>query len=180
MDRKDYIVTELEERCMDTAAFLSNAIDDDIVERMKKIIMTEAPIRESLLYKRTLNSYSIYKNGSRINEKLEGLRKKLGGNVSVDYDGEIVYHRDGDNTYFRPTPLSSVRYSYQIPSSEAANAVLYILETGTKASYTKSELFRLFLSEMGYLKSGDRLDELFNAAISDGRIKRSGNGRILK
>ncbi len=73
-----------------------------------------------------------------------------------------------------------MRYSYQIPEKEAANAILYILEKGDKNSYTKSTLYRLFLSEMEYLKSGDRIVELFNAALMDERIKISGNGRIIK
>jgi hypothetical protein len=33
---------------------------------------------------------------------------------------------------------------------------------------------------MGYLRSGDQLERLFEGALLDPRIRRSGNGRILK
>ncbi len=180
MEKKDYTVTELEVKEVDASSFVSGEYDSDILGRMRKIILTEAPIREALLFKRTLNSYSLYKNGSRLNEYLLSLVQSLDCTVTTESDGERVYHRENDDSYFRPTPNAEVRYSYQIPHGEAANAVLYILGKSEKSSYTKSELLRLFISELGYLKSGDKIEALFDAALKDGRIKRSGNGRILK
>lgn len=180
MEKKDYTVTELEVKEVDASSFISGEYDSEILERMRKIILTEAPIREALLFKRTLNSYSLYKNGSRLNEYLLSLAHSLDCTVTTDSDGERVYHRENDDSYFRPTPLAEVRYSYQIPHGEAANAVLYILGNSGKSSYTKRELLRLFISELGYLKSGDKIEALFDEALKDGRIKRSGNGRILK
>lgn len=180
MEKKEYTVAELENKTLTTDDVLSGAFDEDIKERMNRVIAVEAPIKESLLIKRVLNSLSIYKNGSRIDNHLAPILLSLNFNTSLDKDGERVYHTGKNEDYFRPTADSAVRYSYQIPSSEAANAILYILENGDKNSYTKSELYRLFLSQMEYLKSGERIVELYNAALTDKRIKISGNGRIIR
>lgn len=180
MEKKEYHVTELEKKTLTSLDLLSHVFDDDILERMNKVIEREAPIKERLVIKRVLNSYSIYKNGSRIDAHLSPILLSLSFSTTIDRDGERVYHKEGNEDYFRPTPDSSVRYSYHIPSFEAANALLYILENGEKNSYTKSELYTLFLRQMEYLKSGDRIVELYNAALADKRIKISGNGRIIK
>ena len=98
----------------------------------------------------------------------------------MDGDGEVVFHKEEKEDFFRPSPSSALRYSYQIPHQEGAACILYILETGDKPSLTKGELYRLFLSEMGWEKSGRAIEELFSYALKDKRIKRSGNGRFLK
>ena len=179
MEKKDYTLTGLVFTPESAEEMLSGALDDDILLRMKKVIETEGPVRESLMFKRVLNSYDLYKNGSRLSVLLSSLSERLTFPVTFD-DGEKVYHTGESEDYFRPTPLSEVRYSYQIPYSEGANCILWILENGEGNSYTKSTLFRLFLSEMGYLKSGDQITSLFEGALRDGRIKISGNGRIMR
>lgn len=179
MEKREYTVTELDIKPLSSHDLLSGAYNDDILRRMKKVISVEGPLKESLLYKRVLNSYSLYKNGSLLSALLSSLSASF-GNTSIDRDGEKVFHTEGAEDYFRATPDGDIRYSYQIPSLEGANAVLYILEKTVKTSYTKSELKRLFLSEMGYSKTGDRIEELFEASLRDNRIRKSGNGRILK
>lgn len=179
MEKREYTVTELDIKPLSSHDLVSGAYNDDILKRMKKVITVEGPVKESLLYKRVLNSYSLYKNGALLSALLSSLSASF-GNTSIDWDGEKVFHTEGGENYFRATPDGDIRYSYQIPSLEGANAVLYILEKGVKTSYTKSELKRLFLSEMGYSKTGDRIEELFEASLCDSRIRKSGNGRILK
>ena len=179
MEKKDYTLTNLEFTPESAEEMLSGAFDDDITARMTKVIETEGPVRESLMFKRVLNSYDLYKNGSRLSVLLSSLSSALPFSVTFD-DGEKVYHTGGVEDYFRPTPLSEVRYSYQIPYLEGANCILWILENGERNSYTKSALFRIFISEMGYLKSGDQITSLFEGALKDDRIKISGNGRIMR
>lgn len=180
MEKKEYTFTVLEDKPLTDRELLSGAYDEEILKRMERVVRTEGPVRESLLYKRVLNSFSLHRNGALINALLTTLSSTLQFPVTTDLSGEKVFHTGGDEDYFRPTPDGKIRYSYQIPDIEGANAVLYILGNGVKASYTKSELYSLFKAELGYLKSGDRLEELFGNALRDGRIKRSGNGRILK
>ncbi len=179
MEKKDYTLTDLEFTPRSAEEMLSGSLDDDILARMKKVIETEGPVKESLMFKRVLNSYDLYKNGSRLSVLLSSLSSRLEYPVTEDGE-EKVYHTGKNEDYFRPTPLSEVRYSYQIPYAEGANCILYILENTDKTSYTKSVLFRLFLSQMGYLKSGDQITSLFEGALRDARIKISGNGRIMR
>lgn len=180
MEKKEYRIATLAETPRTPDELLSGTFNDEIKERMETVIRIEGPVRESLLYKRVLNSYSLYKNGSLLNELLTSLSSSLSYPVTVDIGAEKVFHTGEDEDYFRPTPLGETRYSYQIPDWEGANAILYILATGDRSSYTKSELYRLFMAEMGYQRSGDRIEELFQNALKDERIKRSGNGRIIK
>ncbi len=180
MEKKDYTVTPLEVTPKTSEEMLTRAFDDDILSRMERVIETEGPVRESLLFKRVLNSYDLFKNGSRLNGLLVSLTESLNAPVTTDRDGEKVYHTGKNEDYFRPTPLSEDRYSYQIPHAEAAACILYILENGNKNSYRKNELYRLFIAEMGYLKSGDQIRTLFDGALNDPRIRISGNGRIMK
>ena len=178
MEKRDYTKAELDCTPRTTEEIVKTP--DDVLERMKKTVEAEGPIRESLLVKRVLNSYDLYRNGCILSPFLSEVLGKIETPVTVDGDGGRVFHTGGNEDYFRPTPEGETRYSYQIPYSEAANCLLYIMERSEKNSYTKSELYRLFLSEMGYLKSGDQVEKLFEGALSDSRIKRSGNGRILK
>ncbi len=180
MERKDYKVTAFDETAQTSEDLISGAFNDDILARMEKIIDTEGPVKESLLFKRLLNSYGLFRDGSKLNALLTSLSGCIETPVTTDGDREKVYHTGRNEDYFRPTPLPKDRYSYQIPHEEAANCILYILENGEKNSYRKGELYRLFISEMGYLKSGDQISVLFNSALSDPRIKISGNGRIMK
>ena len=118
--------------------------------------------------------------GSRLLSLFEELSLTLPFPTTLDGDGEVVFHKEEKEDFFRPSPSSALRYSYQIPHQEGAACILYILETGDKPSLTKGELYRLFLSEMGWEKSGRAIEELFSYALKDKRIKRSGNGRFLK
>lgn len=178
MEKRDYTKAELDYSPRTTEEL--TASPGDVLERMRKTIEAEGPIRESLLIKRVLNSYDLYRNGSTLSPFLSDILSRIGTPVTVDGDGGRVFHTGGNEDYFRPTPDGDTRYSYQIPYSEAANCLIYIMENGEKNSYTKSELYRLFLSEMGYLRSGDQIEKLFDGALADPRIRRSGNGRILK
>ena len=180
MEKRIYKVAEIEETRKEAEELLSRSLDDEIKERMKAVIEAEAPIRKALLYKRALNSFGLQKVGSRLLSLFEELSLTLSFPTTLDGDGEVVFHKEEKEDFFRPSPSSALRYSYQIPHQEGAACILYILETGDKPSLTKGELYRLFLSEMGWDKSGRAIEELFSYALKDKRIKRSGNGRFLK
>lgn len=180
MEKREYTKANLEQIELVSDDLLSRTMDEMVLDRMTKTIETEAPIRRSLLYKRVLNSLGMVKVGIRLLELFDTLSSSLSFRISEDGDGETVFHSSEEEAYFRPTPDSAIRYSYQIPHEEAAICLLYILENGEKNSWTRSDLYKAFLSEMGWEKSGRSIEELFSYALKDSRIKRSGNGRILK
>lgn len=179
MEKKEYIAAELKLLELTPEDLLSGAYAEDLKERMKVVVETEAPVRRSILYKRVINSYGMQKIGSRLIEIFDAIANTLDYVTSEDDNGETVFHF-GPEDYFRPTPDSTLRYSYQIPYKEGANCIHYILEQGEKNSYTKGELYRLFLEELGYLKSGASIVELYEGSLRWPTIRRSGNGRILK
>ena len=95
----------------------------------------------------------------------------------AEEDGERVFHKDGEEPCFRPTPDSAVRYSYQIPVEEAVCCLQFILER-EKRIITKSELSKLFKAELGYDRMGSQVDALFRKAAKSSSLKRTGNGRF--
>ena len=180
IEKKPYIKAVLNIEKRDSNEILSSVFEEEITNRMKAVIEVEAPIRQSLLYKRVLNSFCLMKVGSRILALFDRLSKEIDTPKTVDYDGEIIFHGRDEEDFFRPSPDREDRYSYQIPSTEAALCILYILERSQSPSMTKSQLYREFINQMGWEKSGRAIEELFSASIIDKRIKRSGNGRFLR
>ena len=178
IQKRDYIVSRLDICRKTPEELLSGSLDDEILSRFEMIIETEAPIREALLFKRAINSYGLEKVGSR----LQALFSTIEARISFPYTdecGEKVFHRkDCDESYFRPTPDASIRYSYQIPYKEAANAVIYILEKTGHSLYRK-EISELFLKEMGWERQGSKVRDLLDGALRDERLSKSSNGRYF-
>ena len=175
IEKKEYRIAELGVMSADPEMIISGSLDGEIGERMKAVIETEAPIRETLLYKRVILSLSLKKVGSRIEPVFRRIAEGLPYSRTVE-DGELVFH-SGDESFFRSS-IDSERYSYQIPVSEAVNCIEYILEKEGRI-LTKTALKRLFQKELGYEKLGSQIDRLFNLAARDPSIRRTGNGRFI-
>ena len=184
-EKKEYKEAVLETIGATPEAIISGSLNDEIKSRMLAVIETEAPIKESLLFKRVINSLSLKKVGSRILPVFDSISSSLPVRITEDSDGERVFHKETEDDCYRPTPDSAVRYSYQIPEEEAyqipeeeaAACLRAILEKHGK-TMTKKELKKIFRDEMGYQKMGASVDNLFNAAAKHDGIKRTGNGRF--
>ena len=156
-----------------------------ISSRLKKVILTEAPITESLLKKRVANSYGIMRIGSIVDALLDEGIALLSGDeeiTAVDECGERTFHKKGEEDVFRPTPdePEKTRYSYQIPPSEGALVLEYIALDGK--SWTKKAISESFKVELGYKKKGSQVETLvlksLQLAMESGKLTRLGNGRI--
>ncbi len=155
--------------------YLKGYYENETKERILAIIDREAPITEELLCKRLLNSFSIQRMGSSLdfylkssillNMTVQGLTER------EEVQGQIIYHKQGDSCYFRPTPDNpeEIRYSYQIPVTEAICCLSYIFETSEKANYSKKQLLDCFSHEMGYLRKGAQVTALFNKAFAEAK-----------
>ena len=176
IEKKEYRIADLNEIKATPEAIISGSMDDEIRERMLTVIDTEGPILESLLFKRVINSMSLKKIGSRILPIFDRIASSLPVRIS-DNEGERLFHNNNDEDYFRPTPDSAVRYSYQIPTEEAVCCLQYILEKEGRI-ITKSELSKLFKAELGYDRMGAQVDALFKKASKSPKLKRTGNGRF--
>ena len=176
VEKKEYKIADLEPLQATPEAIISGTLDSEIKERMEKTIETEAPVLESLLYKRVINSLSLKKVGSRILPVFDRIASSLNARITED-QGERVFHKSDEENYFRPTPDSAVRYSYQIPTEEAVHCLMFILERENRI-ITKSELSRLFKAELEYDRMGFQVDTLFKRAAKSPLLKRTGNGRF--
>ncbi len=174
VEKREYKIEKLDVIKADPKMIISGSLDDEIRARMIRIINTEGPIRESLLYKRVINSLSMKKVGSRIEPVFKRIAASLPFDITEE-DGELVFHIDAED-FFRSS-IDSERYSYQIPISEAVNCLIFILKREDR-TLTKSELLLLFRKELGYEKTGSQIDKLFQAATKSERINRTGNGRF--
>lgn len=175
IEKKEYKVANLEIVDKTPEELLSGCMNEEIKRRMISVIECEAPIKESLLFKRTINSFNLEKVGSRLAELFTNIESLLLYKCTDDF-GEKVFHKEVNENFFRPTPDASIRYSYQIPTIEAANAIILILSKSDNKPY-KKDIAPLFLEEMGWLKMGYRVNELFENALKDERIIKSKNGR---
>ena len=68
MEKREYIITELEKINLTPEQILSHTFDDEIKNRLSKVVEVEYPITINLLFKRVLNSLGLEKLGSRLDE----------------------------------------------------------------------------------------------------------------
>ena len=178
IQKLEYEEARFEIKMTSPEEIISRELDSLIKTRMEQTIGNEAPIRQSLMFKRVINSLSLEKIGSRILPVFMDIASTLGYRKTDD-DGECVFHVENED-YFRPTPDSNVRYSYQIPFCEGANCILYILENDERNTFSKSDLKKRFLEEFEYKKYGSQVAILFEQSLKDERIEITKNGRIRK
>ena len=182
MEKREYRETILEKLSLKPEQILSHEYDDLIKERLSKVVLTEWPIIDHLLFKRVLNSLGLEKLGSR----LEPYFISLADSANIIYKTEMdmkVYYPDCKSRcdFFRPCD-DVLRYSYQIPPIEGVNCIVYILKQSMKSLY-KTELLNLFAKEFGYERKGNQVIKFFESsrvmAKSRNAIKESGNHKIM-
>ena len=188
IEKRAYERAELETIPVISDDFLKGDYKEEAKSRILKIIETEAPITESLLSKRLINSFSIKRLGSSLAEYFENaLLKELEEEGKIDeciVAGEKVFHNGKDLSFFRPTPddPDEIRYSYQIPVEEALNAIIYIFET-TGKKFLKKDLLSEFSKELEYQRKGSQVVTLFNKAFEEGKkrglIKKNSSGKFF-
>ena len=89
IEKKEYRIAELVTITASPEAIISGSMNDEIKDRILKTIETEAPILESLLFKRVINSMSLKKAGSRILPVLDMIASSLDVRITDD-DGECL------------------------------------------------------------------------------------------
>lgn len=155
--------------------------EGEMRRRILLVIEIEAPITEQLLKKRVINSYGLMRIGERLDALISSLLAKMKNENSVIFRDD-TFHKEGEEEVFRPTPddPEKVRYSYQIPPSEGAYALLYSLNG--ESTLTQKALLEKFKCVMGYKKKGSQVEKLFKNsleyAIRNGKIIKLKNGRV--
>jgi len=179
IERKAYEKCELEDVSASPEDILSGSYDDEIRARCLVVIEKEAPIKESLLCKRVLNSLGLYKLGSRLEPYFSAIITAENYPFTDDGEDERVFLNGKEEANFRYSD-SDLRYSYQIPVREAMLAILYSMEEGK--TYYRKKLIELFKAALGYDRKGSQVQILFDKALkkalSEGKAIETGNHRI--
>ncbi len=188
MEKREYEATALTILSVDLDDFLSGMYTDTAVKRMDEIVDCEGPITEELLMKRLVNSFGFQKIGSRLSEYLDSIKDRI-SYPKERVRSQVIYHTGRNEDFYRISDdgIERYRFSYQIPITEAANAMLAVFEDDPAIEakgLLKKELFRLFLEKLGYSKRGSQIDRLFEDTFAflkeNGGIIKKSNGKFKK
>ncbi len=154
-------------------------------ERVLKVLEQESPICESLLTRRVVQSFSIARAGSRIQNYMNEVYRSL--NLKYTVYGETKYywkasHNPSTYTGFRVSSEGeNKRDAADIPVQEAANAVCRALELNF--SLSEDDLIRAAANLMGISRIGPSVNTLFTRSVlwaeKAKRIFKSDNGNWM-
>lgn len=189
--RTNYTEAALEVTPITPEMFIGGTMDDDIRDRMLRIVEAEGPVMDAVLAKRLINSYGMQQLGRRLREKFEALLSSMEFPVTVQAGGTVYWQRGleqkaGEYSFgyslYRYCDDECKRYSYQLPVCEVVNALTDALGQFNVQFVPKGELFAKTALLLGYQRKGSSvraiLDEALQKGCEIGRFKRSGNGRI--
>ena len=155
-------------------------------ERVMMVLEQESPICESLLTRRVVQSFSIARAGSRIQNYMSKIYQSLNLYYTIYDEGEKFYWKASQKpqtyTGFRANAEGdNKRDVKEIPLHEAANAVCRALEE--QFSLQKDDLVRAAANLMGISRIGSSVNSVFTRAIALAakmkRIYKSENGNWM-
>lgn len=157
----------------------------DVAQRIMTVLNIEGPISEPLLTRRVVQSYSITRAGSRIQQFMSGIYKSMNMNYTTQGEDRFFWKStQNPHTYtgFRANGEgTSKRDAKEIPVQEAANAVCRALEE--QFSLSHEDLIRAAANLMGISRIGSAVNALFMDGIfwaeKEGRIGKSDNGNWM-
>ncbi|WP_050698018.1 DUF3320 domain-containing protein [Anaeromassilibacillus senegalensis] len=162
-----YEAASLAKETLSSDAFLLPQYDNRIKEAFEQVLSVEAPIRESLLIRRVLQSFGFGRTGARLQERAEILLKQMGLSYTMQR-GEKFYWRNDQNpdTYseFRQSGIGNHKRDAQdLPVEEVSNAVCRVLQD--KVGLQKEDLIRETARLLGYARSGNVVVEVVTYGI---------------
>lgn len=162
MEKLYYKITKLPLKKLTADELLKAENKEEIKKRICLIIKEEAPIYESLVKKRLLNSYGLKKCGIRIEKFLSPIFSNL--NIPfIKERGECLYYDEGVTFEDYRVSKEQIRYSYQIPFIEGANAIKVILTKNPDINET--DLVNEFCNEFEYKRKGAQVVALFKGSL---------------
>ena len=158
---------------------------NDVAQKVMTVLNIEGPISESLMTRRVVQSYSIARAGSRIQQFMSSVYKSMNLKTTTQ-GGERFFWKPTQNphsyTEFRANGDGDCkRDAKEIPIQEAANAVYRALEE--QFSLPQEDLIRAAANLMGINRIGSAVNALFLGGITwaekEGKISRSSNGNWM-
>lgn len=176
MQIRPYRIAELEYTPVTSDDFAQGRYDSQVMEKIRSVIKTEAPVSRALLCKRVLNSFAIARMGTRLAAHMDCLLKRMDlrttGEESLFYWSECLDPKTYD--IYRP---DSRREALDIAPEEVAVAVCRILKE--QGSLPEADLIREAARQFNYTRLGDNVSASMAHgiayALQSGKIVRSGN-----
>lgn len=180
-DNVPYSATVLANRFISPEDFITPRYDREIAIAVNTVLEHEAPICETLLMRRVVQSFGIARSGSRIQDKMLRLFAKMNRPYTKQAGVKVYWKYDQDPasyTGFRASGEGdNKREAREVPLEEASNAICYVL--GEQISLSDEDLIREGARLLGYTRMGNVVIALMNGGISravqQGRITRGKN-----
>lgn len=153
---KTYAISDLPFTSVNSDELLSGELNAEIEKRIKAVIRDEAPIHEWLLIKRVINSFDLYKAGSRIKTHMDAIMKEMKLNALTDKSGTVYWkakQKPADYNVYRLFGAYDLtcRDVLYVPDIEIANAAASI---AAKEALAYEDLARQTAALMGYTRMG--------------------------
>ncbi len=153
---KTYAICDLPFTSVSSDELLTGDFNAEIEKRIKAVIQTEAPIHEWLLIKRVINSFDLYKAGTRIKAHMDGILAGMKLNAVNDKSGKVFWkskQKPADYNVYRLFGAydQTCRDVLYVPDIEIANAAASI---AAKESLAYEDLARQTAALLGYTRMG--------------------------
>ena len=180
-----YAPTVLTPEPMSSEMFLQSSSNYSIVLKTTEVLSFEAPVSESVLMRRVLQSYGITRIGARIQAKMKQILASMGLTTTTQ-NSETFYwdlHQSPDlYPYYRISGSDENKRDVKdVPVQEAANAICQVLLD--QFSLSEEDLIRESAKLMGYSRTTANVIAVFSEAIryaaDQERIQMSGPDRWI-
>lgn len=154
-----------------------------IQSRIEAVLAVEAPISETLLTRRVLQSFGISRAGSRIQARMDEIYRRMRLKKTI-HNGVVVFwnNEQDPNTYVGCRYSGSeIRDIRDVPVQEIANAICAVLHE--QISMGSDDLVREAAKKTGYTRIGSNVANSLQSAIryaeNQKYIELSSNDRYL-
>lgn len=168
----EYVATQLRSRMINSDDLFQRYLMD-VESALLKVIDSEGPICEGLLFRRVVQSFGIARVGSRIQTRLVSIINFTKPNTTKQESGVVYWPKSMDpNNYrgFRSTGADdNKRDAKDVPVVEAFNAICFVLHNDV--SVEEEDLIKEAARIMGYTRVGAGVLALFNEGLNFGKQK---------
>jgi hypothetical protein len=172
---RPYVLTKLLFRKITADDYINNTWENR--QRFESVIAIEAPISESLLIHRVLQSYGIARAGRRIQAWSRVILNTVTCQVTKQGNQTFYWRTDQEPAMYIGYRVSigdgdSRRAAIDVPEEEVANAACEVLEE--QIGLPKEDLIKETAKKFGYQRNGPMVAEVMKNGIEYARI----SGRI--
>lgn len=136
-----------------------------LLEQIKTIAETEAPISRSLLCKKVLSLWGISRLGQRLNNYFDTLLEECCYHQSVHEDLKFFWKDEQQYLSYCIYRTNSNRDAVDLPPEEVANGVKQILEN--EISLPTTDLSRICAQLFGFARSGSNVDAAMHRGVKE-------------